>query len=146
MGTCASIPSYSRKNRTLLITNGSSPAKVIHSISGRLQEFRQPVKAGKVLSDSDFFLCNAEDMFVNCHVPHVPAEEDLRPGEIYFIMPAGRGYRPISLQELCSLAVKASVALQESRSDMKKETTAFGRRRSGRGFEKVDFQLALKKL
>ncbi|KAI3675213.1 hypothetical protein L1987_84799 [Smallanthus sonchifolius] len=164
MGTCASIQ-YSGNRGTLLIGNRTSTtAKVIHSIDGRLQEFRQPVKAGNVLSGhqpESFFLCSAEDMFVNCHVPHVLGDEDLQPGQIYFVMPMSKSYGPISLHELCLLAIKASSALEKS-AEMKMEktggttpfsgskTTSFSGRRksnvSGRRNQKVDFQLALKQL
>ncbi|KAI3809758.1 hypothetical protein L1987_19358 [Smallanthus sonchifolius] len=129
MGTCASIQ-YSGNQGTLLIGNGTSTtAKVIHSIDGRLQEFRQPVKAGNVLfghQPESFFLCSAEDMFVNCHVPHVPGDEDLQPGQIYFVMPISKSYRPISLHELCLLAIKASSALEKSAEMKMKKTTSFG--------------------
>lgn len=159
MGTCASVQ-YSTNRGTLLITNGSSTtAMVINSIDGKLQQFRQPIKAGNVISDHDsntFFLCNAEDMYVNCHVPHVPGDEDLRPGQIYFIMPISKLYRPITLQELCLLAIKASSAIEKS-VEVKKtsrtmsfkelsRTTSLGGRRKRNGNQKVDFQLALKQL
>ncbi|KAL8238176.1 hypothetical protein R6Q59_019257 [Mikania micrantha] len=149
MGTCASIPT----NRgQLLITNGShTTVKVIHSIDGRMHEFRPPIKASNVLSDQQpdtYFLCSAEEMFVNCQVPRVSADEHLQPGNLYFIMPISRSYRPISLQELCLLAIKASLAIEKSL-EMKKtrRTTSFkGRRKSNGVAKKVDFQLALKKL
>ncbi|MFS7933381.1 hypothetical protein Hanom_Chr04g00379091 [Helianthus anomalus] len=129
MGTCASIlyPNLEINNR-----NQSSTAKVIHSVDGKLQEFRQPITASHVLSDhpDTFFLCSSENMFVNWHVPHVSGDEELEPGQIYFIMPVSKSFKPLSLQELCLLAVKASSAIEQS-SEMKKKkmgkTMSFGR-------------------
>ncbi|KAK1439829.1 hypothetical protein QVD17_05651 [Tagetes erecta] len=158
MGTCASVQ-YSTNRGTLLITNASSTTvMLINSIDGKLQEFRQPIKAGNVISDhqNTFFICNAEEMYVNCYVPHVPGDEDLQPGQIYFIMPISKLYRPITLQELCLLAIKASSAIEKS-AEMKKmnrttsfkqvsRTTSLGGRRKRNGNQKVDFQLALKQL
>ncbi|XP_076906711.1 uncharacterized protein LOC143562928 [Bidens hawaiensis] len=140
MGLCASIQ-YSKNKPTLLINNGpSTTTKVINSIDGKLLEFRQPITASHVLSGhlNTFFLCSSENMFVNWHVPHVAADEELQPGQIYFIMPVSKLQRPLSLQELCLLAVKASSALETS-SEMKRigRTMSFGGR---------TFQLAVKKV
>ncbi|KAJ0582915.1 hypothetical protein HanHA300_Chr04g0157311 [Helianthus annuus] len=129
MGSCASIldPKLEINNR-----NQSSTAKVIHSVDGKLQEFRQPITASHVLSDhpDTFFLCSSENMFVNWHVPHVSGDEELEPGQIYFIMPVSKSFKPLSLQELCLLAVKASSAIEQS-SEMEKKkvgkTMSFGR-------------------
>nr|XP_043620037.1 uncharacterized protein LOC122591873 [Erigeron canadensis] len=161
MGICASIQS-SKNQQTFLITNGpksssTTTTKVINSIDGKLQEYRQPIKARHVLSDqlpnnTNYFLCNSEDMFVNCHVPHVPEDEDLQLGQIYFLMPVSKSLKPISLQELCVLAIKASLALKKNE-EITKRTTSFSglRKRNGKlvkrsSNERVDFQLALKKL
>ncbi|KAJ0591279.1 hypothetical protein HanIR_Chr04g0206611 [Helianthus annuus] len=97
-------------------------SKVIHSVDGKLQEFRQPITASHVLSDhpDTFFLCSSENMFVNWHVPHVSGDEELEPGQIYFIMPVSKSFKPLSLQELCLLAVKASSAIEQS-SEMEKK-------------------------
>ncbi|KAK2978360.1 hypothetical protein RJ640_016462 [Escallonia rubra] len=89
----------------------TSTAKIIHN-DGRLQEFRQPVKAGQVLSDNaNCFLCSSETMYVDSHVPHVPADEELQLGQLYFLLPISKSQAPLSLQDLCSLAIKASIAL-----------------------------------
>ncbi|KAJ0763142.1 hypothetical protein HanRHA438_Chr04g0201321 [Helianthus annuus] len=129
MGTCASIlyPKLEINNR-----NQSSTAKVIHSVDGKLQEFRQPITASHVLSDhpDTFFLCSSENMFVNWHVPHVSGDEELELGQIYFIMPVSKSFKPLSLQELCLLAVKASSAIEQSSEMNKKKmgkTMSFGR-------------------
>ncbi|XP_076920129.1 uncharacterized protein LOC143581176 [Bidens hawaiensis] len=153
MGACASIQ-YSQDRGTLMITNGSpSTVMVIHAIDGRMQELRPPITAKNILNDHErdtIFLSSAETMFVDCHVPHVAGDEHLQPGQIYFIMPVSMSYRPISLQEMCLLAIKASIAIEKSLEVKKKmaKTTSFGgrRKRNGNNNQKVDFQVALKML
>ncbi|KAI3769814.1 hypothetical protein L6452_00927 [Arctium lappa] len=153
MGICASVH-YTRNQGKLSISNGSpSTAKVINSGDGRLQEFRQPIRASNVISDHSnaFFLCNCETMFVNCHVPHVADDEELQPGQIYFLMPNSKSNKPLSLQELCSLAIKASSALDKSAETRRNGgTVSFSRgrksNRNGKANHEADFQLALKKL
>ncbi|XP_076923934.1 uncharacterized protein LOC143586223 [Bidens hawaiensis] len=155
MGACASVQ-HSQERGTLMITNGSpSIAMVIHAIDGRMQELRPPITTRNVLNDHQqgaFFLSSAETMFVDCHVPHVSADEHLQPGQIYFIMPVSMSYRPISLHEICLLAIKASIAIEKSlevkKKMVKSKTTSFGGRRKGNGNnnQKVDFQVALKML
>ncbi|KAD3066519.1 hypothetical protein E3N88_34399 [Mikania micrantha] len=85
-----------------------------------MHEFRPPIKASNVLSDQQ------PDTYFLCSAEEIP----------------------ISLQELCLLAIKASLAIEKSL-EMKKtrRTTSFkGRRKSNGVAKKVDFQLALKKL
>ncbi|GKB15376.1 retrovirus-related pol polyprotein from transposon TNT 1-94 [Tanacetum coccineum] len=92
------------------------------------------------------FLCSSEHMFVNCHMPHVQEDEELQLGHIYFIMPISKLYKILTLQELCLLAIKASVALDKkySSSQMKKggggggRTTSFNGRRKGKQHKLVD--------
>ncbi|XP_076889969.1 uncharacterized protein LOC143540892 [Bidens hawaiensis] len=155
MGACASVQySQDRGTGTLMITNGSpSAVMVIHAIDGRMQELRPPITANTVLADHQrdaCFLSSAETMFIDCHVPQVPGDEHLQPGQIYFIMPVSMLYRPISLQEMCLLAIKASIAIEKSLEMKKKmaKTTSFGgrRKRNGDNNKKVDFQVALKML
>ncbi|KAB1207216.1 hypothetical protein CJ030_MR7G011537 [Morella rubra] len=111
MGICASSE-YTRKDAIAL--NLPFTSKLIH-LDGTLQEFRHPVKAGHVLSQNpNCFLCNSESMYINSQVPHIPANEELHLGQIYFLMPLPRSHVPLSLQDLCQLAVKAHAALVHS--------------------------------
>ncbi|MFS7920694.1 hypothetical protein Hanom_Chr03g00227821 [Helianthus anomalus] len=111
MGLCASCHCTTKQRR--LMNNWSSTVKVINSGDGRLQEFRQPIMASHVLSGHPTaFLCSSDTMFVGCHVPQMPGNEELQIGQIYFLMPLSNSNHPLSLQELCSLAVKAGSALQ----------------------------------
>jgi hypothetical protein len=108
MGICASSQ-YTRKDGIAL--NWPSTAKIIH-LDGKLQEFRHPIKAGHVLSQNpNCFLCSSESMYINSQVPIIPQNEELQLGQIYFMMPLSKSQAPLSLQDLCALAIKAHAAL-----------------------------------
>ncbi|KAI5577167.1 hypothetical protein POPTR_009G110700v4 [Populus trichocarpa] len=114
MGNCAS-PQYTKK-----VGGGGgglnwpSTAKIIH-VDGRLQEFRQPIKASHILSlNPKSFLCSSESMYIDCHLPQVPDDEELQLGQLYFLVPLSKSNVPLSLQELCALASKASASLAQS--------------------------------
>ncbi|XP_050104638.1 uncharacterized protein LOC126584232 [Malus sylvestris] len=50
-------------------------------------------------------------MDVDSYAPQVPEDEELQLGQIYFLMPLSQTKSSLSLQDLCSLAIKASAAL-----------------------------------
>ncbi|KAJ4716441.1 HTH-type transcriptional regulator [Melia azedarach] len=113
MGNCAA-PQY-RKNGVNYI-NWPATAKIIH-LDGRLQEFRQPIKAGSILSENpNCFLCCSESMYIGSQAPRLPEDEELQLGQIYFLMRLSKSQFPLTLQELCSLAIKASSALSRTTS------------------------------
>ncbi|XVE94096.1 hypothetical protein REPUB_Repub01dG0251500 [Reevesia pubescens] len=109
MGICSSSQ-YTTKGGNYL--SWPPPTTKIIYPDGRLEEFRQSMKASLVLSQNpNCFLCNSELMYVNSRLPHVPEDEELQLDQIYFLMPRCKSLTPLSLQELCSLAIKASSAL-----------------------------------
>lgn len=111
MGLCASCHFTTKKGR--FMSHWSSTVKVINSGDGRLQEFKKPIRACHVLSGHPAaFLCSSDAMFVGCIAPQMPGNEELQMGQMYFIMPLSHSKNPLSLQELCSLAIKAGSALQ----------------------------------
>lgn len=111
MGNLCTSSHIIRKGKGL---NWPSTAKVIH-LDGRLQEFMESIKASHILSQNpNFFLCSLESMYVDSHAPHVPIDEELQLGQIYFLIPTSKSHVPLSLQDLCSLAIKASTALQNT--------------------------------
>lgn len=104
MGICASSH-LTKKGGGI---NWPSRVKVIHP-DGRHQEFRQPIKASHVLSHNpNCFLCSSEAMYVGSRAPHVPGDEELQLGQIYFLMSSSKSETPLSLQDLCALAIKAT--------------------------------------
>ncbi|KDP46205.1 hypothetical protein JCGZ_10045 [Jatropha curcas] len=128
MGNCVA-PQYTKTDTTLTLTaqNWQYPTTKIVHIDGKLQELKQPTMANVVLSQNlNCFLCSSESMYVNCHVPHVPDDEELQLGQIYFLLPLSKSNGLLSLQELCALAIKASAALNQLDSDApSSKTTSF---------------------
>ena len=86
--------------------------KVIHVDGGWVQELKQPVQAKAVTSQNpSCFLCSYDSLSIGTCAPHLPGEEELQPGHIYFLMPLSRARQPLSLPDLCSLAITATSAL-----------------------------------
>lgn len=121
MGVCAS----SEKSKTTKSNTGKGKGKrhvaesfrrpstiMVIDLEGRIKEFRQPIPASSVISDNpDCFLCNSESIYLGTCTPRVPDDEQLRPGQIYFLLPLSQADEPLSLPALCDLAIKASSAL-----------------------------------
>ncbi|KAG2705555.1 hypothetical protein I3843_05G052600 [Carya illinoinensis] len=111
MGICSSS-GYTRDDELAL--NWASTAKLIH-LDGTLQEFRHPVKARNILSQNPTcFLSWSDSMYINFQLPLIPENEDLQLGQLYFLMPLSKSHVPLSLQDLCALAIKAHAALTHS--------------------------------
>uniref|UniRef100_A0A7C8YQ89 Uncharacterized protein n=1 Tax=Opuntia streptacantha TaxID=393608 RepID=A0A7C8YQ89_OPUST len=107
MGICSS--QMSRKNGNFFPYRPS--IMVVHS-DGRLEEFNQPIRASHILSQHpNSFLCSSESMYVDSIVPQIPEDEELELGQIYFLLPMSQSHKVLTLQDLCGLAIKASLAL-----------------------------------
>lgn len=116
MGNCSATPHQHTKNGDKSYINWPTPTQIatanIIYMDGKLQRFRQSIKASQVLSQNPgCFLCSSESMYVDSYLQHVSEDEDLKLGQIYFLMPLSKSQAPLTLQELCSLAIKASSAL-----------------------------------
>lgn len=113
MGVCSST-----QNTGTLEADGmkeKAKAKVIH-VDGQIQELQQPMKASNITSQNPgCFLCNSESIFIGSCVPRLPEEELLQPGQIYFLMPISCAHTPMSLADLCALAIKASSGMGKDR-------------------------------
>ncbi|KAJ9170796.1 hypothetical protein P3X46_018874 [Hevea brasiliensis] len=108
MGSCASSQS---QNTTKHHASSPSTIKVIHC-DGKLLELKQPTKASYIKTQNpNFFLCSSESMSVGTYVPEVSGEEDLQPGQIFFLLPLSQAHKPLSLPDLCALAAMASSSL-----------------------------------
>ncbi|GMJ06979.1 hypothetical protein HRI_004367100 [Hibiscus trionum] len=109
MGICLSSRYSMMKSENL--SRPPPTTKIIHP-DGKLQEFRQPIRASLILSrNPNCFLSNSELMYVDSRLPHVPEDEQLQPDQIYFLLPLSKSQATLSLQELCLLAIKASEPL-----------------------------------
>lgn len=129
MGVCASSQLSTTKRLTRVNERGSTTiserirrlptntSKVINAVDGKLQEFRTPIQAKQITSNNpNCFLCSSETMSVGACLSRAADEEELQPGQIYFLLPESRAHEPLSLPDLCSLAIKASSALGQSQS------------------------------
>ncbi|CAA7393841.1 unnamed protein product [Spirodela intermedia] len=102
MGACGSCQAASE---------AAASTKVIME-DGELKEFVGPARAGLVLGKAaGYFVCNSDDMEFDDYVTAVGADEELRPGQLYFVLPRSMLKRRLQPEELAALAVKASSAL-----------------------------------
>ncbi|CAL5087601.1 unnamed protein product [Urochloa decumbens] len=98
-------------------------AKVV-GLDGSMAQFAAPVMAHQALaaiatagitafssSLSPYFLCCSDEMDFDAPVRALAARDALRPGQLYFALPASMLQRPLSAQDMAALAVKASAAL-----------------------------------
>ncbi|KAF7103076.1 hypothetical protein CFC21_104105 [Triticum aestivum] len=92
-----------------------SSARVI-AADGSLTEFAtsSPVSVSDVLggnADGPFFLCSSDALYFDEDVPALGGGEQLRPGQIYFVLPVAMLGRPLSSADMAAMAVRASEAL-----------------------------------
>ena len=117
MGNMCSSLQLIRENGGMIVC--PSTTKVIHE-NGRVQEFKNSIKASYILSrNPNYFLCSSESMYIGSYAPQVPVDDNLQLGQIYFLMPSSKSQVPISLKDLCSMAVKASATLQDTSTRVK---------------------------
>jgi hypothetical protein len=58
-----------------------------------------------------WFLCCADGLELGAAVAAVGDDEELQPGQLYFVLPAAMRRRPLEAEEMAALAVRASTAL-----------------------------------
>ncbi|KAA8545926.1 hypothetical protein F0562_020623 [Nyssa sinensis] len=104
MGICCSCESASVATAKLILQDGE------------LQEFSCPVKVSDVLQNHhDCFICNSDEMDFDDFVLAINGEEEIQPGQLYFVLPLSWLAQPLQAEDMASLAVKASSALNRSR-------------------------------
>ncbi|KAI3695552.1 hypothetical protein L1987_78549 [Smallanthus sonchifolius] len=114
MGNCSSC--YSGSNAT------NAPKVKIVLLDGQLREFSSPMKVFLVAPPLNYltndvcsFICNADEMDFDNYVTAMSGEEELRPGQLYFELPASWLNRRLTTEDMASMAVKAGKALMISR-------------------------------
>ena len=99
------------------------PACRIIAADGSLKELPAPCPLAAVSDvlglDGDTpvassFVCNADALYFNEHPPALAPGDVLRPGQMYFVLPADLLGRPLSADDMAALAVRASAALASS--------------------------------
>ncbi|KAL6888822.1 hypothetical protein ACP4OV_009848 [Aristida adscensionis] len=118
-----------------------SPARVI-AADGSLKELpaSRHVSVSDVLGADEastplFFVCNSDALYFDEPPPALGPGEPLRPGQIYFVLPAAMLARPLSSADMAALAVRASAALASSSGTPRRR--ARGRRPGGESKKKV---------
>ncbi|GJN24397.1 hypothetical protein PR202_gb12135 [Eleusine coracana subsp. coracana] len=117
MGLCASSSAGAAAATTALVLLPT----------GELREYPRAATAARALEDaaagcggeaeaekagpSSWFLCDADGVGFDGPVTAVRGGEALRPGQIYFVLPAETRRRGMRGEEVAALAVKASAAL-----------------------------------
>uniref|UniRef100_A0ACD5UYJ7 Uncharacterized protein n=1 Tax=Avena sativa TaxID=4498 RepID=A0ACD5UYJ7_AVESA len=111
--------------------------------SGELREYPRHTTAAEALEgclaeeDAGWFLCDADAMRLEGPVPAVGAGEELRPGQIYFVLPSEAGRNGLPVEDIAALAVKASAALVNR--DNATASGTGGRRRRARSVSPLVF-------
>ncbi|RCV05083.1 hypothetical protein SEVIR_1G052500v4 [Setaria viridis] len=99
-----------------------APTRVIAG-DGSLKELpaSAPARVSDVLGHNHnggaapaFFVCNSDALYFNEHPPALAPGDLLRPGQIYFVLPAAMLEKPLSTADMAALAVRASTALASS--------------------------------
>ncbi|XP_003559921.1 uncharacterized protein LOC100825662 [Brachypodium distachyon] len=100
---------------------GEATAARVVLADGELQRFpggtraSQAVKAAAAAAGSGgagaCFLCSADGLELGGAVAAVAGDEELQPGQLYFVLPAAMRRRPLQAEEMAALAVRASAAL-----------------------------------
>uniref|UniRef100_A0A0E0JWQ1 Uncharacterized protein n=1 Tax=Oryza punctata TaxID=4537 RepID=A0A0E0JWQ1_ORYPU len=89
-----------------------APARVI-TADGSLKELAASPAVADLLrgEDESFFVCNSDALYFNEQPPAMAPGEVLRPGQIYFVLPAAMLGKPLSTADMAALAVRASSAI-----------------------------------
>lgn len=119
MGICFSL----EKSTHEVDQHRPQTAKFV-SINGDLKEFPVPITVSQVLVQLDIsnssFICNSDALFFDELITALKMEDQLQANQLYFLLPLSKLEHPLTASDMTSLAVKASVALQNS-SDFGKE-------------------------
>ncbi|XP_008797016.1 uncharacterized protein LOC103712307 [Phoenix dactylifera] len=92
----------------------AATAKVVLP-GGELREYDRPVRVAHVLQkDPTFFVCDADVMEFDGFVSAIGVDEELRPGNLYFLLPKTMLRHPLHAEDLAALAVRASAALMKA--------------------------------
>lgn len=92
----------------------AATAKVI-LLDGELREYDRQVRVSHVLQkDPTCFVCDADVMEIDGFVSAVGADEELRLGNLYFLLPRTMLKHRLHAEDLAALAVRASSALRKA--------------------------------
>lgn len=123
--SCASSDHHMITRCGRSVNSPTAGVALVVKLDGKPEEFRQPVRAGDILSENpNCFICSSEAMNVDSPVAHLADGEELQLGQLYFLLPISKSHLPLSLHDMCALAIKASTALSDCKLNVRE-----GRRR-----------------
>ncbi|KAL5209264.1 hypothetical protein ABZP36_004887 [Zizania latifolia] len=117
MGACNSCEATAVAAVNGSSAEGEATAARVVLADGALRRFpggtraSQAVKAAGSAPSSSCFLCSADELELGGAVAAIAADEELQPGQLYFVLPAAMRRRPLQAEEMAALAVRASAAL-----------------------------------
>ncbi|KAM0884379.1 hypothetical protein ACQ4PT_030987 [Festuca glaucescens] len=119
MGACNSCEATAVAAVTGSVTVGEATAARVVLADGELQRFPGSTRASQALKVAAAaagdagacFLCSADGLELGGAVAAVAPDEELQPGQLYFVLPAAIRRRALQAEEMAALAIRASAAL-----------------------------------
>ncbi|XP_044948699.1 uncharacterized protein LOC123398283 [Hordeum vulgare subsp. vulgare] len=120
MGACNSCEATAVAAVTGASTVGEATAARVVLADGELQRFPGGTRASQAMKAAAAaaaggagacFLCSADGLELGGAVAAVAPDEELQPGQLYFVLPAAMRRRALQAEEMATLAIRASAAL-----------------------------------
>ncbi|KAM3277949.1 hypothetical protein ACQJBY_045683 [Aegilops geniculata] len=120
MGACNSCEATAVAAVTGASAVGEATAARVVLADGQLQRFPGGTRASQAMKAAAAaaaggagacFLCSADGLELGGAVSAVAGDEELQPGQLYFVLPAAMRRRPLQAEEMAALAIRASAAL-----------------------------------
>jgi hypothetical protein len=121
MGACNSCEATAVAAGTGDAAVGEATAARVVLADGQLQRFPGGTRATHALKAAAAaaspcgagacFLCSADGLDLGGAVAAVALDEELQPGQLYFVLPAAMRRRLLQAEEMAALAIRASAAL-----------------------------------
>lgn len=120
MGACNSCEATAVAAVNGRSASGEATAARVVLADGALRRFPGGTRASQAVKaagggggGSSWFLCSADGLELGAAVAAVGGgdDEELQPGQLYFVLPAAMRRRPLQAEEMAALAVRASAAL-----------------------------------
>ncbi|KAF7074569.1 hypothetical protein CFC21_079417 [Triticum aestivum] len=118
MGACNSCEATAVAAVTGASAVGEATAARVVLADGQLQRFpggtraSQAMKAAAAAAPAGAcFLCSADGLELGGAVAAVAGDEELQPGQLYFVLPGAMRRRALQAEEMAALAIRASAAL-----------------------------------
>ncbi|KAM0846976.1 hypothetical protein ACQ4PT_055319 [Festuca glaucescens] len=121
MGACNSCEATAVAAVTGGAAVGEATVARVVLADGELQRFPGGTRASHALkaaaaaaaggAGGACFMCSADGLELGGAVAAVAPDEELQPGQLYFVLPAVMRRRPLRAEEMAALAIRASAAL-----------------------------------